>query len=124
MTNTAKQPKSKKQVHTEEFLTYLNYLLSGEVESEEKAEQVNRAAKRSASVSDATLISKAAVAGIQQQLTQVMEVIRIQQIVLEKLGATSEMFEEANKQYQKELEETRKQLEEQAKKVQEQEKEE
>ncbi|MNP76513.1 hypothetical protein D3C76_1737620 [compost metagenome] len=49
-----------------------------------------------------------------QKMTQLMEVIQVQQKVLEKLGATDEMLKEAEDEYNAQVEEMRKQLEAQA----------
>jgi hypothetical protein len=106
--------KVQKAGKTEDFAVYLNYLLSGQVESEEQAKQVNRVAKRTATASEATVIAKAVAAVLDNKMTQVMEVVQVQNIVLQKLGATDEMFEEAEKEYAEMLDKTRKELEAQA----------
>jgi hypothetical protein len=95
----------------EDLAAFLNYLLVGDVESKEQAEQVNKAARRSATVSDATVVARAVAAQIDNKITQLMEVVQIQSAVLEKLGATEEMFVEAEQEYNEKIEQLRKEIE-------------
>lgn len=102
---TAKQQKKvQKMGRNESFAEYLNFLMSGQVESEEQANRINKLAKKTVTFAEAAAISKILVAQIDHKLSQVMEAVQVQQIVLEKLEVTEEMFQEAQEQYDKKLE--------------------
>jgi hypothetical protein len=106
--------KAQKQTKTDDFATYLNYVLTGQVESREHAAVVSRTSKRTATLADATILAKIMIGQMDQKMTQLMEVIQVQQKVLEKLGATDEMLQAAEDEYNAQVEEMRKQLEAQA----------
>lgn len=109
------QKKTMHPVNQEKMALYLNYLLTGQVGSEADAKEINELSKRIVTLGDATLVAKVAVATLDQKLTQVMEVLQIQSKVLAKLGATPELFEEAEKEYNDQVDAMRKTLEAQAK---------
>lgn len=106
--------KAKRQNKTEDFAAYLNYVLTGQVESKEQAATISKVSKRTATLSDATILAKVMLAQMDQQMTQLMEVIQVQQKVMEKLGATEEMIQAAEDEYNAQVEEMRKTLEAQA----------
>ncbi|QVW29042.1 hypothetical protein [Bacillus phage SWEP1] len=85
----------------------MDYLLSGQVTSEEHAEQIKEITSRSATISDTVLISRLSLTQIMdelnEKLTRVMQEVSIQGDVLEKLGATEEMFQEAAESYNKKV---------------------
>ncbi|AGY46627.1 hypothetical protein BigBertha_119 [Bacillus phage BigBertha] len=87
----------------------MDYLLSGQVTSEEHAEQIKDITSLSATISDTILISRLSLTQIMdelnEKLTRVMQEVSIQGEVLEKLGATEEMFQEAAEAYNKKVEE-------------------
>ncbi|UNA01524.1 glycosyltransferase [Bacillus phage vB_BcgM] len=87
----------------------MDYLLSGQVTSDEHAEQIKELTGRSATISDTILISRLSLTQIMEEindkLTRVMQEVSIQGDVLEKLGATEEMFQEAAESYNKKVEE-------------------
>lgn len=113
---TVKQLKKAQKAGKEAGMTaYLNFLLSGQVESKEEAKLVNSTAKRPVTASEATVIAKIVLAALDQKLTQVMDVIQIQNKVLQKLEATDEMFAEAEKEYNEQLAAMQKELEERSK---------
>lgn len=109
---TIKQLKKAQKVNrNESFAEYLNFLMSGQVESEEAAQRINALAKKNTTFAEAAAITKILVAQLDHKLSQVMEAVRVQQIVLEQLEVTEEMFEAAQAQYDKELEEVQKAME-------------
>lgn len=102
MTKKNKQVK-KPLTREEELSLFLNYMITGKVENESHAQLLNRVAKRSASISEAAMTAKAQAISIDNKLTQIMEVVQIQNIVLQKLGATEEMFAEAEAEYNEDV---------------------
>lgn len=117
---TTKQLKRAKKANKAEGLTaYLNFLLSGQLEDEEQAKLINETAKRTATLAEAAAIAKLLSVQMDQKLTQVMDVIQIQNKVLQKLEATDEMFAEAEKEYNEQIAAMQKELEERSKTTQE-----
>ncbi|QPY77356.1 hypothetical protein ANTHOS_119 [Bacillus phage Anthos] len=96
-------------LHIETMKVLMDYLLSGQVTSEEHAEQIKDITSLSATISDTILISRLSLTQIMdelnEKLTRVMQEVSIQGEVLEKLGATEEMFQEAAEAYNKKVEE-------------------
>lgn len=116
---TVKQQKRAQKARKNEGLTaYLNFLLSGQVENDKQIQLINETAKRTAKLSEAAAIAKIMAAQMDQKLTQVMDVVQIQHKVLQKLGATEDMFNEAEKEYNEQLAAVQKELEERSKKKQ------
>ncbi|AGY48518.1 hypothetical protein Spock_118 [Bacillus phage Spock] len=93
----------------EDMQVYMEYLLTGQVKSEEHAEQINELAQRSATISDATILARLSFTQIMQEidekLTHVMREVQLQKSVLEKLGATAEMYDEAAESHDKKVKE-------------------
>ncbi|ASR79927.1 hypothetical protein JANET_135 [Bacillus phage Janet] len=83
----------------EDMKTYIEYLHSGIVTSEEHAAVIRRLSQEPASIEDATLIARFSLTQIldelENKLTEVMKTVQIQGKVLKKLGATEEMIDEA-----------------------------
>lgn len=104
--------KTQNPIGQEEMAAYLNYLLSGQVQSEEHATQINKVAKHTTTVTDATIIAKLLDTQLNQKITEVMDVIQIHNRVLQKLGATPEMFAEAEDEYNEQLNQFQKELDE------------
>ncbi|ALA13461.1 hypothetical protein PHRODO_119 [Bacillus phage Phrodo] len=96
-------------LNIETMKVLMDYLLSGQVTSEEHAEQIKDITSLSATISDTILISRLSLTQIMdelnEKLTRVMQEVSIQGEVLEKLGATEEMFQEAAEAYNKKVEE-------------------
>lgn len=116
---TVKQQKRAQKAHKNEGLTaYLNFLLSGQVENDKQMQLINETAKRTAKLSEVAAIAKIMSAQMNQNLVQVMDVVQIQHKVLQKLGATEDMFNEAEKEYNEQLAAVQKELEERSKKAQ------
>lgn len=107
--------KTMNPINEKDYLIYLNYLLTGKVKNQKEAEKINDLSKRIITLSDAAVLVQTLMLQLNDRLTQVMDVVQIQQIVLKKLGATDDMFNEAKEEYEKLIEETRKKLEEAAK---------
>jgi hypothetical protein len=109
---TIKQLKKAQKLNRNESLAeYLNFLMSGQVEDEAAAKRINALAKKTTTFAEAAAITKILIAQIDHKLSQVMEAVQVQQIVLEKLEVTEEMFAEAQAQYDKKLEDVQKAME-------------
>ena len=118
--NTIKAINKAKQVKkTDDFASYLNYVISGQVESKEHAETLSRTSKRNATLSDATILAQVVLKAAEQKITQLMERVQIQEMVLHKLGATTEMFEEAADEYDAKIAQMQEQLQKQAEELKE-----
>lgn len=98
----------------EELALYVNYLIEGGTETEEEAVQLEEIKKRAITVEDAGTLVKVAlgytVQNMQAMIGDVMEQVRIQGIVLEKLGANQKIFKDAKVKYNKFLAEAKTQL--------------
>lgn len=85
----------------------MDYLISGQVTSEEHADKIKEITALSATISDTILISRLSLTQIMdelnEKLTRVMQEVSIQGDVLEKMGATEEMFQEAAESYNKKV---------------------
>jgi hypothetical protein len=110
MTKKKNSPVKKSLTREEELTLFLNYMITGKVENESHAQLLNRVAKRSASISEAAMTAKAQAIAIDNKLTQIMEVVQIQNIVLQKLGATEEMFAEAETEYNEDVKKVQEEL--------------
>lgn len=101
-----------KTMSKEDLQTYLTYVLTNEVKDEKHAKELSRLSKRTVTLSDVTVLFKVLNNTTQQQLTQMMDVIQIQNRILDLLGATEEMFTQAEDEYTEQLNAMRKQLQE------------
>jgi hypothetical protein len=101
-----------KTMSKEDLQTYLNYVLTNEVKDEKHAKELSRLSKRTVTLSDVTVLFKVLNNTTQQQMTQMMDVIQIQNRILDLLGATEEMFTQAEDEYNEQLNAMRKQLQE------------
>ena len=101
-----------KSMSKEDLQTYMNYVLTNEVKDEKHAKELKRLANRTITLSDATIVAKVLNNATQQQLTQIMDVVQIQNRILDLLGATEEMFTQAETEYSEQLNQMRKQLQE------------
>jgi hypothetical protein len=101
-----------KTMSKEDLQTYLNYVLTNEVKDEKHAKELSRLSKRTVTLSDVTVLFKVLNNATQQQMTQMMDVIQIQNRILDLLGATEEMFTQAEDEYNEQLNAMRKQLQE------------
>lgn len=85
----------------------MDYLISGQVTSEEHADKIKEITALSATISDTILISRLSLTQIMdelnEKLTRVMQEVSIQGDVLEKMGATEEMFQEAAESFNKKV---------------------
>src|SRR5690606_9771743 len=106
--------RSQEPISVEELQIFINYVLSGHVSSEAHAEQIRRLSRRTTTLSDVTMLVRVLQTQADRKLTEVMDVVQIQHKVLQKLGATEEMFAEAEVEYNEMIEEARKELEAEA----------
>jgi len=104
--------KNQDSMSQEDMQEYLTYILSGKVEDEKHAKKLRRLTRRTTNMSDVTVVIKAFMYKQEKTITQLMEAVHIQQKVLDKLGATDEMFKEAEKEYTEEIKELQKQIKE------------
>lgn len=104
--------KSQEPISAQDLNVYFNYLITQHVENEKHAKQINRLSRRTTTLSDVAVVFNKLVDNQERKITQLMEVVRKQEKVLKKLGATAEMFAEVDKEYEEELNKLRKMFEE------------
>lgn len=99
----------------EDMLVFAKYVVTGEVESEVHAKKINNLSDRSASLSDVVILFKYLNNAQEKMNTGFIDMIQVQQRVLDKIGATDEMFQEAKEEYDQVIEDMRKSIEEKKK---------
>lgn len=104
--------KSQEPISAQDLNVYFNYLITQHVDNEKHAKQINRLSRRTTTLSDVAVVFNKLVDHQERKITQLMEVVRKQEKVLKKLGATAEMFAEVDKEYEEELNKLRKMFEE------------
>lgn len=104
--------KSQEPISAQDLNVYFNYLITQHVENEKHAKQINRLSRRTTTLSDVAVVFNKLVDNQERKITQLMEVVRKQEKMLKKLGATAEMFAEVDKEYEEELNKFRKMFEE------------
>lgn len=102
--------KNQDPISSNDMKTYLNYVLTNHVESSKHAKDLKRLSRRTTTLSDVTVLFRVLTKHQEKLTTQLMDAVQIQQRVLERLGATDEMFNEAQSEYEKEIEEMREQI--------------
>lgn len=110
MTQNKNTRRSQEPISTEELKVYFDYLITGQVKDEKHAKDINRLARRTTTVSDVTLLFKVMTAHQSNTITQLMDAIQIQNRILQKLGATDEMFDAAQEDYNQVIAEAQKEL--------------
>lgn len=100
---------NKKSMSQDDLKLFLNYVVTGQVTDEK---QLQRLANRTTTLADVVTVIKALEAIQNNKIVQVMDAIQVQNIILKKLGATEEMFEEASKEYNEMIEKAKKEYEE------------
>jgi hypothetical protein len=111
--------KNQDPISQEDMSTYLNYLLTGEVKDDKHAKDLRKLSRRTVTLSDVTVLVKVMMQHQDKTITQLMDAVQIQSRVLEKLGATDEIFEAAQKDYNKVIADMQKELEAKQKEVEE-----
>lgn len=99
-------------IDAKDLQKFFTYVLTNYVGSKEDAEKINELARRTVTLSDVVVAIKTITQQEQTHLEQVMEMVELQYRVLEKLGATKDMFSEARKDYDKALEDMEKKMKE------------
>jgi len=98
----------------EELALYTNYLINGEVETEEEAAKVEELKARPITLDEAGSLIKFVtgytIQNMNAMIGNVMEQVQIQGIVLEKLGANNKVFKDAKVKYNKRLVEAQAQI--------------
>jgi hypothetical protein len=95
----------------EDMKMYAHYVMTGKLESEKDRKKLERISQKPATLRDVTLLSRY-IQSMQKELNiQLIDWFSIQKKVLHKMGATDEMFQEAEAEYNADIEETRKQME-------------
>lgn len=100
----------------EDLYKYLTFVLTQNVKDEKEAKELRRLSRRVVTMSDVTVLFETLSREQERMVTQVMGAVQVQQRVLEKLGATDEMFKEAQDEYNKDIEEMTKQLQKESEK--------
>lgn len=113
------QRKSQDSIKTEDLHLYVNYVLTGHVADEDHAEKINKIAKRITNLTDVTILVKVLMQQKDTVIGQLMQAVQVQSKVLEKLGATEEMFVAAETEYSEMVEAKKKEFEEAAKALEE-----
>ncbi|AOZ62037.1 hypothetical protein QCM8_119 [Bacillus phage QCM8] len=89
----------------EELALYTNYLILGSVENEEDEAKIEEIKQRNITVDEAGTLIKFSLGYMIQNfnhtVTDVMEKVRVQDIVLKKLGANGKVFKDAKSKYKK-----------------------
>lgn len=107
---SSQKEKSQDPISVEDLQKFLDYVITKQVHDEKHAKELRRLARRTTTLSDVIVLYEGVSNTMQSMITQIMEAVRVQQGVLERLGATPEMFEESRIEYQKQLEEVYKQI--------------
>lgn len=108
--NMSNKVKNQDPISSNDMKVYLNYVLTNHVESSKHAKDLKRLSRRTTTLSDVTVLFRVLTKHQEKLTTQLMDAVQIQQRVLERLGATDEMFNEAQSEYEKEIEEMREQI--------------
>ncbi|AUO79416.1 hypothetical protein BSP10_013 [Bacillus phage BSP10] len=104
--------KSQEPISAQDLNVYFNYLITQHVDNEKHAKQINRLSRRTTTLSDVAVVFNKLVDHQERKITQLMEIVRKQEKLLKKLGATADMFAEVDKEYEEELDMIRKMIEE------------
>lgn len=100
----SKQPKRSAQISEHDIRTWTEYVATGTVENEKHAKELVRLGKRSINLADATAIVDFMTRRNDGYISAIIERNAIIEKVLAKVGATENMFKEAQAEYEKELE--------------------
>lgn len=106
----SKEVHQKDSMSKEELYKYMTYILTGEVKDEEHAKDLQRLARTVATMSDVTVVLRVLMQQQDKTLTQLMEAVQVQQRVIQKMGAPDSLFEEAQNEYDAEIEKMREEL--------------
>ncbi|AMW62360.1 hypothetical protein BI001_gp243 [Bacillus phage Zuko] len=91
----------------EEMKVYLDYIATGEAQTDEHKQFIPVFANKGATIADATLLARFAFSQIlgefEQQLTRTMRTVHVLEEVAVKLGATQEMFDEVAEAHDKKV---------------------
>lgn len=107
------QVKNQDPISKEDLFAYMTYVLTGEVKDEKHAKKLRRLARRTTTLSDVTTVFKILSQQHQRLIMSLIDANQIHRIVLEQLGATNEMFENATDEYNKTIKEAEAKLKEQ-----------
>ncbi|WCS69739.1 hypothetical protein Goe25_01110 [Bacillus phage vB_BsuM-Goe25] len=99
------QIKNQDPLSAQDLQTYLNFLLTQNVESEKHAKQINRLARRTTTLSDVVVLFNQLVQHQEAKISLLIDQVRVQENILRKLGATEEVIAEAREEYQKSVDE-------------------
>ncbi|WCS69990.1 hypothetical protein Goe27_01120 [Bacillus phage vB_BsuM-Goe27] len=99
------QIKNQEPMSAQDLQTYLNFLLTQNVESEKHAKQINRLSRRTTTLSDVAVLFNQLVQHQEAKISLLIDQVRVQENVLRKLGVTEEMVAEAREEYQKSIDE-------------------
>ncbi|QIW88716.1 hypothetical protein P59_119 [Bacillus phage P59] len=109
--------KTQDPIKTKDLERFLKFAVSGHVENEKDVKHIKRIARTAVTATDVVVMFKALGQQQEQAITQLMDVVQIQDRVLAKLGATDELYKEAEAEYEAELAAKRAELTEAQKKL-------
>jgi hypothetical protein len=95
--------KTQDPIKTKDLERFLKFAVSGHVENEKDVKHIKRTSRTTVTVNDVIVLFKALTQRQEQSITQLMDVVQIQDRVLAKLGATDELYAEAEAEYEAEL---------------------
>lgn len=103
---------------------YLLYLLTRNIKGEEHTNRIRNLSRRTVNLGDVSVVVQTLMKEKSQSIEQITRIIQVQEKVLEKLGATDDMFKEAEDEYYADFEKFKEEYEKQVKEAQEKQKEE
>lgn len=104
------RPKNQDPISLQDLQKYLTYVLTNQVENTKHAKELRRLSRRTTTLSDVTVLVKTMNRQQEQRILQLMDTVQIQHRVLERMGATEEMFDEARTEYETDIKELQEQL--------------
>jgi hypothetical protein len=95
--------KTQDPIKTKDLERFLKFAVSGHVENEKDVKLLKRTSRTTVTANDVIVMFNALNQRHDQAITQLMDVVQIQDRVLEKLGATDEIYKQAEAEYEEEL---------------------
>ncbi|AMQ66631.1 hypothetical protein BH753_gp149 [Bacillus phage Shbh1] len=103
--------KNQDPISAEDLQEFGTYLITRQLRDEKHAKDIRRLSRRTTTLSDVAVVCEYLMNKHEQITTTMMEVIQVQQKVLEKLGATDEMFRQAKEEYNQIIQDVAKSIE-------------
>jgi hypothetical protein len=102
--------KTQDPIKTKDLERFLKFAVAGSVENDKDVKLLKRTSRTTVTVNDVIVLFNALSQRHEQSITQLMDVVQIQDRVLAKLGATEELYAAAEAEYEKELADKRAEL--------------